>query len=102
MAMKKLNLIRQQVVKLRRGHDWTQEQLAVQLQLAGWHNATRSTVSKIEGGSIGIAEYDLLFIAAALRVHFIHLFPPIDWQRPMDETVHQHISQELHDLAPES
>jgi transcriptional regulator with XRE-family HTH domain len=100
--MKKLNLIRQQVVKLRRRNRWTQEELAVRLQLAGWHNATRSTVSKIEGGSLGVAEYDLLFIAAALRVHVIHLFPPIDWQRPMDETVHQYIPQELHGLASES
>ena len=100
--MKKLNLIRQQVVNLRRRNGWTQEKLAVQLQLAGWHNATRSTVSKIEGGSMGVAEYDLLFIAAALRVQVVQLLPPIDWQRPMDETVHQYIPQELHDLAPES
>jgi len=99
--MKKLNLIRQQVVNLRRRNGWTQEKLAVQLQLAGWHNATRSTVSKIEGGSLGIAEYDLLFIAAALRVQVVQLLPPIDWQRPMDETVHQYIPQELHGLAPE-
>ena len=100
--MKQLNMIRRQVRKLRERNGWTQEDLAVQLQFAGWHNATRSTVSKIEGGSIGIAEYDLLFIAAALRVHFIHLFPPIDWKRPMDETVHQHLPQELHDFASES
>ena len=100
--MKKLNLIRQQVRKLRQRNGWSQERFAVQLQRAGWHNATRSTVSKIEGGSMGVAEYDLLFIAAALRVHFVHLFPPIDWKRPMDETVHKHIPQELHDLAPES
>jgi hypothetical protein len=33
---------------------------------------------------------------------FMGLFPPIDWKRPMDETVHKHIPQELHDLAPES
>ena len=100
--MKKLNLIRQQVRKLRERNGCTQEDLAVRLQFAGWHNATRSTVSKIEGGSIGITEYDLLFIAAALRVHFVHLFPPIDWKRPMDETVYQHIPQELHDFASES
>jgi transcriptional regulator with XRE-family HTH domain len=102
VAMKKLNLIRRQVRKLRERNGWTQEDFAVKLQLAGWHNATRSTVSKIEGGSLGVAEYDLLFIAAALRVHFIHLFPEIDWKRPMDETVHQHIPQELHDFTPES
>jgi len=100
--MKKLNLIRRQVIKLRQRNRWTQEDLAVKLQLAGWHNATRSTVSKIEAGTIGIADFDVLIVAAALRVHFVHLFPPIDWKRPMDETVHQHIPQELHDLAPES
>jgi len=100
--MKKLNLIRRQVIKLRQRNRWTQEDLAVKLQLAGWHNATRSTVSKIEAGTIGIADFDVLIVAAALRVHFVHLFPPIDWKRPMDETVHQHIPQELHDLAPVS
>ena len=100
--MKKLNLIRQQVVKLRRRHGWTQEEFAVQLQLAGWHNATRSTVSKIEGGSLCIADYDVLFVAAALRVHFVHLYPPIDWKHSMDETVHQHIPDEKHGLSPES
>ena len=102
LEMKKLNLIGRQVNKLRQRNGWSQEIFAVQLQRAGWHNATRSTVSKIEGGSIGIAEYDLLFVAAALRVHLIHLYPEIDWKRPMDETVHKHIPHELHGLAPES
>ena len=95
------NLIRQQVRKLRQRHGWSQEDFAVKLQLAGWHNATRSTVSKIEGGAIHIRDHDLLFIAAALRVHFVHLYPEIDWQRPMDETVHQYIPDELHGLEPE-
>ena len=92
------NLIRQQVIRLRQHHGWSQEQLAVRLQLAGWHNASRSTVSKIEGGSLRISDYDLLFVAAALRVHFADLFPTIDWQKPMDETVHQHTPDEKHGL----
>ncbi len=100
--MKKLNLIGLQVNKLRQRNGWSQEKFAVKLQIAGWHNATRSTVSKIEGGSTGIAEYDLLFIAAALRVQLAHLYPEIDWKRPMDETVHRFIPQELHGLEPES
>ncbi|HZI34021.1 MAG TPA: helix-turn-helix transcriptional regulator [Candidatus Binatia bacterium] len=41
-------------------------------------NASRSTVSKIEGGSLRISDYDLLLVAAALRVHFTELFPEID------------------------
>ncbi len=91
-------MIRQQVIRLRRRHGWSQEQLAVKLQLVGWHNATRSTVSKIEGGLLCISDYDLLFIAAALRAHFADLFPQIDWKRPMDETVHRFISDEKHGL----
>ena len=92
------NLIRQQVVRLRQHHGWSQEKLAARLQLAGWHNASRSTVSKIEGGALCISDYDLLFVAAALRVHFAELFPEIDWKKPMDETVHQHILDEKHGL----
>ena len=99
--MKKLNWIGRQVNILRQPHGWSQEKFAVQLQFACWHNATRSTVSKIEPGSIGIAEYNLLFIAAALRVHFVHLYPEIDGQRPMDEIGHQHIPHELHDHTTE-
>ena len=92
------NLIRQQVVKLRQQHGWSQEKFAGKLQLAGWHNASRSTVSKIEGGSLCISDYDLLFVAAALRVHFTELFPEIDWKRSMDKTVHRFIPDEKHGL----
>ena len=92
------NLIRQQVIKLRQHHGWSQEKFAARLQLAGWHNASRSTVSKIEGGSLRISDYDLLFIAAALHVHFAELFPEIDWENPMDETVHRFIPNEKHGL----
>jgi hypothetical protein len=60
-----------------------------------------SAVSKIERGSIGIVDYDLLFIAAALRVHFVHQYPEIDRQRLMDEIVHRHIPHELHDYTTE-
>ena len=100
-VVKKLNLIGQQIVKLRQHHGWTQEDFAGKLQLAGWHNATRSTVSKIEGGALCLADYDLLFIAAAFRVQLPDLYPPIDWRLPMDETVHQFIPEEIHGLAPE-
>ena len=102
VQMKRLNLIRRQVIKLRQRNRWTQEELAVQLQLVGWHNATRSTVSKIEGGSLCVADYDVLFIAAALRVQLAEVYPEIDWKCPMDETVHRHIPDELHGLKSES
>jgi transcriptional regulator with XRE-family HTH domain len=99
--MKKLNIIWRQVVKLRQQQRLTQEDLAVKLQHAGWHNATRSTVSKIEGGTIHIADFDVLIVAAALRVQHVHLYPEINWQCSMDDTIHEHIPDELHDFVPE-
>jgi transcriptional regulator with XRE-family HTH domain len=99
--MKKLNIIWRQVIKLRQRNRWTQEEFAVKLQHAGWHNATRSTVSKIEGGTIHIADFDVLIVAAALHVQHVHLYPEINWQRSMDETIHKHIPEELHDFVPE-
>ena len=96
-----MNLIRRQVIKLRQLNGWTQEEFAAQLQLAGWHNATRSTVSKIEGGSLCVTDYDVLIIAAALKVSLTQVYPVINWQRPMDETLHQFIPEEIHGLSPE-
>jgi transcriptional regulator with XRE-family HTH domain len=95
---KQRNFVGRLVSRKRDQLDWTQDFFADRLQLAGWHNATRSTVSKIEGGTLCISDYDLLFIAAALRVHFTELFPEIDWKKPMDETVHRHIPDEKHGL----
>ena len=43
------NLIAQQIVTRRRPRGWTQPPLAVRLQFAGWHNATRATVSHVGG-----------------------------------------------------
>ena len=99
--MKKLNLIGQQIVKLRQHHCWTQEDFAGQLQLAGWHNATRSTVSKIEGGALCVTDYDVLIIAAALRASLNQVYPEINWQRPMHEIIHQFIPEEIHGLPTE-
>jgi len=54
IAMKKRNFIGRQVGKRRNELDWTQDYLADRLENAGWLNATRSTVSKIEDGSLRI------------------------------------------------
>jgi len=50
----KTDFIGRQVSKRRNELDWTQDYLADRLQDAGWLNATRSTVSKIEDGSLRI------------------------------------------------
>ncbi len=49
--------------------------MADRLEDAGWQNATRSTVSKIEDGSLRIDLMQLFYLAVALRVHPIHFLP---------------------------
>lgn len=83
MTMKQRNFIGRLVGRKRDQLDWTQDFFASKLQLAGWHDATRSTVSKIEGGSLRIDLIQLYYIATALRIHPIDLLTEIDWRRPV-------------------
>jgi transcriptional regulator with XRE-family HTH domain len=52
--MKQRNFIGRLVSRWRNQRGWTQDVFADKLQLAGWHDATRSTISKIEDGSLRI------------------------------------------------
>ena len=52
--MKQRNFIGRLVSRLRNQRGWTQDEFADQLQFAGWHDATRNTVAKIEDGSLRI------------------------------------------------
>lgn len=85
--MKRRNFIGRHVARLRDQRDWSQIYLADQLQLAGWHNATRSTVSKIEGGTLRIDLTQLFYLAAALRIHPIHFLPKMDWSKPVEAQI---------------
>ena len=57
--------------------------MADRLQVAGWQNATRSTVSKIEDGSLRIDLTQLFYIAMALRVRPGDFLPKMDWSKPV-------------------
>lgn len=70
------NYIGAQVRRLRNGLDWSQEELAVKLQLAGMDNATRGKVSKIEAGLVYTTEFENLFLAQELGVRYEDLLPP--------------------------
>jgi DNA-binding XRE family transcriptional regulator len=87
-AMKKRNFIGRQVGKRRNGLDWTQDYLADRLEDAGWQNVTRSTVSKIEDGSLRIDLTQLFYLASALRVHPIHFLPKMDWSKPVKAQIY--------------
>ena len=87
-AMKKRNFIWRQVGKRRNELEWTQNYLADRLEDAGWQNATRSTVSKIEDGSLRIDLTQLYYLAVALRVHPIHFLPKMDWSKPVKTQIY--------------
>jgi len=86
--MKKRNFIGRQVSKRRNELDWTQFDLADQLKDAGWKNITRSTVSKIEDGSLRIDLTQLFYLAVALRIHPIHFLPKTDWSKPVKAQIY--------------
>ena len=86
--MKRRNFIWRQVGKRRNELEWTQCDLADRLVDAGWENATRSTVSKIEDGSLRIDLTQLFYLAVALRVHPIHFLPKMDWSKPVKAQIY--------------
>lgn len=85
--MKQRNFIGRLVSRKRDQHDWSQDVFADKLQLAGWYNATRSTVSKIEDGSLRIDLIQLYYIAAALGIRPVDLLAEIDWRRQVENLI---------------
>ncbi len=79
--MRHLNLIGPQVRKLRYRMNWSQQMLAIKLQLAGW-DVTRSTVAKIEARVIWVGDFQMFYFTRVFRVSLEELFPAIDQQDP--------------------
>ena len=69
------------VSRLRSQHEWTQPDLAIELQLAGWHNASRDTVAKLEGGLLRVDLIQIGYLAIALRVSITQFLSEIDWNK---------------------
>ena len=63
--MNTLNVVGRQIGRLRYQRDLTQEELADELQRAGWL-ITRSGVSKIEGGSVYVPDFRLFYLCPRL------------------------------------
>ncbi len=75
--MKQRNFIGRLVSRWRNQRGWTQDVFADKLQLAGWHDATRSTVSKIEDGSLRIDLTQVCYLASALGIRPIDFLPKL-------------------------
>lgn len=73
---KQLNVIGPQVRKLRVGRGWTQEQLAVKLQLFGW-DTSRDSVTRLENQGRRVPDLELFVLAKVLGVKTDELFAPI-------------------------
>ena len=73
--MRNLNVVGPQVRRLRSRREWSQNQLAIKLQLLGMENATRVKVAKIESRLVGVADDDMIFLARALAVSPADLYP---------------------------
>jgi transcriptional regulator with XRE-family HTH domain len=69
-----LNVIGPHVRKLRTQRGWTQDRLAVKLQLAGW-DVSRNSVTTLENRQRRVPDLELLVIARVLGVKADELFP---------------------------
>jgi transcriptional regulator with XRE-family HTH domain len=86
--MKQRNFIGRLVSRWRSNRrGWTQDVFADKLQLAGWYNATRSTVSKIEDSSLRIDLIQLYCIATALGIRPGDLLAEVDWREQAEKLI---------------
>jgi transcriptional regulator with XRE-family HTH domain len=69
-----MNLIGPQVRKLRTKKAWSQESLAIKLQLRGW-NISRDSVASMELQRRRVSDCEMLYVARVLGVSLEELFP---------------------------
>ena len=76
-GMQDKNLIGSEIMRRRNRLDWTQSDLAVKLQLAGW-DIDRSQISKIECRLVHLSDFQQMFFARVFKVTINDLFPSVD------------------------
>ncbi len=69
------NLVGPQIRRLRNARGWSQNHLAIKLQLLGMEYATRGKVCKIESREVWVSDDDMIFISRGLNVDPKDLFP---------------------------
>jgi transcriptional regulator with XRE-family HTH domain len=69
------------VSRLRNQRGLSQPALAVELQLAGWHKASRDTVAKLEGGTLRVDLIQVRYLAATLGIPLPQFLSKIDWNK---------------------
>ena len=76
-----LNLIGPQLRRLRRQAKLSQAALVARCQVAGY-DLSRESFAKIEGQGRSVTDAEILFLAEALRVPFVLLFPATEQIEP--------------------
>jgi transcriptional regulator with XRE-family HTH domain len=85
--MKQRNFIGRVVSRLRNQLELSQVDLAAELQLVGWRDASRDTVAKLEGGSLRVDLIQICYLAAALGVPPARILSAIDWSRQIKKLI---------------
>jgi transcriptional regulator with XRE-family HTH domain len=70
-----LNVVGPQVRKLREQKGWTQYQLTVKLQLAGW-DTSQGSLSRLENGEGRVLDLELFVLSKVLGARFEDFFAP--------------------------
>jgi len=85
--MKQRNFIGRVVSRLRNQLELSQVDLAAELQLVGWRDASRDTVAKLEGGSLRVDLIQICYLAAALGVPPARILSAIDWSKQIKKLI---------------
>jgi transcriptional regulator with XRE-family HTH domain len=85
--VKQRNFIGRVVSRLRNQLELSQVDLAAELQLVGWRDASRDTVAKLEGGSLRVDLIQICYLAAALGVPPARILSAIDWSKQIKKLI---------------
>jgi len=75
--MKRWNAVGPQIRKLRHAREWSQSKLALKLQLVGW-NISPDDVARIETQSVGVRDYELLYLSHVFGITVNELLPDFE------------------------
>ena len=68
-----MNIVGENVKKIREKNGWTQEQLAAKCHLLEW-NISRGTLAKIEANVRGVSDNEVKLLSSVLDVRIEELF----------------------------
>ncbi len=84
--MEHKNVVGRQVGKIRSGRGWSQAQLAIELQKAGW-DLSRSGVSKIEMRIREVKDWQMLVLVHVLEMPHDAFYPRLDCRVKLREAM---------------